>query len=81
MPKLPPLKRPEDEIVQEELIQEDPVRQDLPDPSQSVPKQAPKKVSRSKKANPYDDQDTQYWPILIGIGVFLPTVILLCKSM
>ena len=38
-----------------------------------------KKVLRPKKANPYEDTGAQYWPILISIGIFLPTVILLCK--
>ena len=43
------------------------------------PPKQPKKVSRPKKANPYEDQSAQYWPIIISIGVLLPTVVILCK--
>ena len=81
VPRLPPLQTEDDEIVQEDIIEEDPAKPDMhkerrvPEPPQQ------KKVSRPKKANPYDDQSAQYWPIIISIGVFLPTVILLCKSM
>ena len=81
VPRLPPLESEDDDIVQEDIIEEDPAKPDMhkerhvPEPPQQ------KKVSRPKKANPYDDQSAQYWPIIISIGVFLPTVILLCKSM
>ena len=81
VPRLPPIQNEDEDIVQEDIIQEDPAKPDMhkerraPEPAQQ------KKVSRPKKANPYDDQSAQYWPIIISIGVFLPTVILLCKSM
>jgi len=82
IPKLPPLQTEEEEIVQEEIIQEE---INKPDPSQQQRRveeqqrtQQQKKVLRPKKANPYDNEaNGQYWPILISIGVFLPTVILL----
>ena len=78
IPKLPPIQK-EEEIVQEELIEEEVEESDVID-NREPPKQAqPKKVSRPKKANPYDEQSAQYWPIIISIGVLLPTVVILCK--
>ncbi|XP_063674081.1 malectin-like isoform X2 [Bolinopsis microptera] len=77
VPRLPAIQNEDEDIVQEDIIQEDPAKPDMhkerraPEPAQQ------KKVSRPKKANPYDDQSAQYWPIIISIGVFLPTVILL----
>eukprot|EP00116_Pleurobrachia_bachei_P003119 sb/3463381/ len=82
VPKLPPLKKEQDEIVQEELIQEEPTRSEEMETDVSVWQGFVCGFFHRSglKASPYDEEDTQYWPILIGIGVFLPTVILLCKS-
>lgn len=82
VPKLPPLATEEDEeedIFQEDMIQEDPnaMNEEHAHMIDQQRRSQQKKVSRPKKANPYDEQSSQYWPILISIGVFLPTVILL----
>ena len=71
----------EEDIVQEDMILEDPnaMNEEHASMIEQQRQAQQKKVSRPKKANPYDEQGGQYWPILISIGVFLPTVILLCK--
>lgn len=78
VPKLPPLQKEDDEIIQEDIIEEEISKPDmLQENIVEQPQAQPKKVSRPKKANPYEDTSAQYWPILISIGIFLPTVILL----
>lgn len=81
----------EDDIVQDEIIQEEAKPEAVPEQAPPPPpqqQQAPpshttsdkKRIARPKKANPYQQTDnSQYWPIIISIGVFFPTVILLCK--
>jgi len=93
VPKLPPLQVVEDDIVQDEIIQEEPKAPEpapakeapAPPPTQQQQQAPPshttsdkKRIARPKKANPYQQTDnSQYWPIIISIGVFFPTVILL----
>lgn len=93
VPQLPPLQIEDEEIVQDEIINEEPKapepepeqQQSTPPPvqqqqqqSSSQPTSDKKRIARPKKANPYQQtESSQYWPIIISIGVFFPTVILL----
>jgi len=70
IPKLPPLH------VQEEKVEE---KDEEPEDSSEKPTKK-RKTSGPKATNPYDLEDSSFiYPILIAIGIFLPTLLCLCK--
>ena len=70
IPKLPALN------VQEEKVE---AKDEEPDDLSDKPAKK-RKTSGPKAANPYDLEDSSFiYPILVAIGIFLPTLLCLCK--
>ena len=62
-------------------MQEEKVEEKDEEPEESSEKPGKKrKTSGPKATNPYDLEDSSFiYPILIAIGIFLPTLLCLCK--
>lgn len=70
IPKLPPTNLKEEKVEEKEEMPED----------MSEKPSKKRKTSGPKVANPYDLEDTSFiYPILVAIGIFLPTLLCLCK--
>lgn len=73
VPRLQPLEQhPEEERDGREEIEEEEIK---PDPRKN------RKTSGPKVPDPYemDDNGTYFYPLLVAIGLFIPTVLCLCK--
>ena len=70
IPRLPPINVPEEKVEENE---EEPV-----DSTEKPEKK--RKTSGPKVANPYGlEESSVLYPILVAIGIFLPTLLCLCK--
>jgi len=73
IPKLPDLPSNDEETEEHDILSQP------EDTKEEKPKKA-RKTSGPKVENPYDLDDSSYfYPILIAIGIFIPSVLCLCK--